>query len=68
MGSFLGQRACARLLAVCRTTGVKAPIIYDADAEHPIYAAITPARVIDTKAAQQMPIEPGAPMSLIFLL
>jgi len=43
-----------------KSCGVKAPVIYDADAEHPIYAAI--------KAAQQMPIEPGAPMSLIFLL
>jgi hypothetical protein len=43
-----------------KSCGVKAHVIYDANAEHPIYAAITPARVNDIKAAQQMPIEPGA--------
>ena len=40
--------------------GVKAHVIYDADAEHPIYAAMTPARTADITAARQMPIEPGA--------
>jgi hypothetical protein len=40
--------------------GVKAHVIYDADAAHPIYAAITPARTADITAARQMPIEPGA--------
>jgi hypothetical protein len=40
--------------------GVKAHVIYDADAEQPIYAAMTPARVNDIKAAKDMPIEPGA--------
>jgi hypothetical protein len=40
--------------------GVKAHVIYDAGAECPIYAAITPARVNDIKAAHQMPIAPGA--------
>jgi len=43
-----------------KSCGVKVPGIYDADAEHPIYAAIIPAHVIDIKTAQQMPIEPGA--------
>ena len=43
-----------------RTCGVKAHVIYDADAERPIYAAITAAKVNDIKAAQAMPIEPGA--------
>ena len=43
-----------------KSCGVKAHVIYDADAERPIYAAITPARVNDIKAAQSMPIEPGA--------
>ncbi len=43
-----------------RTCGVKAHVIYDADAERPIYAAITAARVNDIKAAQAMPIEVGA--------
>lgn len=40
--------------------GVKAHIIYDADAACPIYASITPARVNDITAAKTMPIEPGA--------
>ena len=40
--------------------GVKAHVIYDADAEQPIYAAITPARVNDITAAREMPIVPGA--------
>ena len=43
-----------------RSCGVKAHVIYDAGAERPIYAAITPARVNDIKAAHQMPIEAGA--------
>lgn len=34
-----------------KSCGVKAHVIYDADAEHPIYAVITPARVNDIKAA-----------------
>ena len=40
--------------------GAKMHVIYDADADQPIYAAITPARVNDITAAQAMPIEPGA--------
>jgi IS4 transposase len=40
--------------------GAKLHVIYDADADRPIYAAITPARVNDITAAQAMPIEPGA--------
>ena len=40
--------------------GVKAHVIYDADAERPIYAAVTPARVSDITAARDMPVEPGA--------
>ena len=40
--------------------GIKAHVIYDADAEQPIYAAITPARVNDITAAREMPIVPGA--------
>lgn len=40
--------------------GVKAHVIYDADAAHPIYAAMTPARGSDIAAAREMPIEPGA--------
>jgi len=40
--------------------GAKAHVIYDADAERPIYAAITTARVNDITAAKAMPIEAGA--------
>jgi hypothetical protein len=40
--------------------GVKLHVVYDPDADRPIYAALTPARVNDITAAQTMPIEPGA--------
>ncbi len=40
--------------------GAKAHVIYDPDADRPIYAAITPAKVNDITVAQAMPIEPGA--------
>jgi hypothetical protein len=40
--------------------GAKAHVIYDADADCPIYAAVTAANVTDTTAAQLMPIERGA--------
>jgi Transposase DDE domain/Domain of unknown function (DUF4372) len=47
-------RFCA---GVC---GAKLHVIYDADADRPIYAAISPANLNDITAAQAMPIEPGA--------
>jgi IS4 transposase len=40
--------------------GAKVHVIYDADADRPIYAAVSAAKVNDIAAAQQMPIEPGA--------
>jgi IS4 transposase len=40
--------------------GAKMHVIYDADADRPIYAAISAANVNDIIAARQMPIEPGA--------
>jgi IS4 transposase len=40
--------------------GAKVHVIYDADADRPIYAAISAANVNDITAAHQMPIEPGA--------
>ena len=40
--------------------GAKAHVIYDADADRPIYAAVTAANVNDITAAQTMPIEAGA--------
>jgi hypothetical protein len=39
--------------------GAKLHVIYDANAERPIYAAVTPARTTDITLAQAMPIEAG---------
>jgi len=44
--------------------GVKAHIIYDPNAAQPIYFAVTASNVNDITAAQAMPIEPGATMSM----
>lgn len=43
--------------AVC---GVKTHVIYDADADRPLYAGVTAGNVNDITAAQAMPIEAGA--------
>jgi DDE family transposase/uncharacterized protein DUF4372 len=43
-----------------KACGVKLHVVYDGDADRPIYTAVTPARVNDITAAQAMPIEPGA--------
>ena len=40
--------------------GAKMHVIYDADADCPIYAALSRANVNDITVAQAMPIEPGA--------
>ena len=40
--------------------GAKVHVIYDADADRPIYAAVSAAKVNDITMAKQMPIEPGA--------
>ena len=40
--------------------GAKVHVIYDADAERPVYAAVTAARVNDITVTQEMPIEAGA--------
>ena len=40
--------------------GAKAHVIYDPDADCPVYLAVTPANVNDITAAQAMPIEAGA--------
>jgi len=40
--------------------GAKAHVIYDPDADRPLYAAVSPARVNDITVAQAMPIEAGA--------
>jgi transposase len=41
-------------------SGVKMHVVYDATADCPIYAAITPQRINDISAAQAMPIQAGA--------
>jgi IS4 transposase len=40
--------------------GAKAHIIYDPDADQPLYLMVTPANVNDITAAKQMPIDPKA--------
>jgi IS4 transposase len=40
--------------------GAKLHVVYDADADRPIYAAVTAAKINDITAAQAMPITPGA--------
>lgn len=40
--------------------GAKAHIIYDPDADQPLYLMVTAANVNDISAAKEMPIEPGA--------
>lgn len=40
--------------------GAKAHVIYDPDADRPLYFAVTPATVNDITAAKEMPIEAGA--------
>jgi Transposase DDE domain/Domain of unknown function (DUF4372) len=53
-----GSAGWARFSAgVC---GAKVHVIYDADADRPIYAAVSAANINDITAAHQMPIEPGA--------
>jgi hypothetical protein len=41
-------------------SGVKAHIVYDPDADKPLYVEVTAARVNDITPAKTMPIEPGA--------
>ncbi len=43
-----------------KARGAKAHVIYDADAELPIYAVVTAAKVNDITVAKAMPIEAGA--------
>jgi IS4 transposase len=40
--------------------GVKAHIVYDPNADRPVYFAVTPSNVNDITAAQAMPLEAGA--------
>ena len=55
------NRLCADWARFSATAcGAKLHVVYDPDADRPIYAAVTPANVNDITAAQAMPIEAGA--------
>jgi hypothetical protein len=56
----LNQRSAAWARYSAGVCGAKVHVIYDADADRPIYAAVSAANINDITAAQQMPIEPGA--------
>jgi hypothetical protein len=56
----LDQRSAGWAHFAAGICGVKLHVIYDADADCPIYASITPRRVNDSTVAHSMPIEPGA--------
>ncbi len=43
-----------------KACGAKLHVIYDADAEQPLYASVTAAKVNDITAAHEMPVEAGA--------
>ncbi len=59
-GIPLNSRSLDWARYTAKVSGAKLHVIYDPDADQPIYAAITPSRRNDIAAAQQMPIEPGA--------
>src|SRR5260370_34512398 len=59
-GLRLDERSIEWARFSAKVCGVKLHVVCDANADRPIYAAITPARVNDITAAQAMPIEPGA--------
>jgi IS4 transposase len=56
----LNQRSAGWAQFSAGVCGAKVHVIYDADADRPIYAAVSPANVNDVTIAKQMPIEPGA--------
>jgi hypothetical protein len=55
--SGLSGRWATFAAGVC---GAKAHVVYDPDADAPLYASVTSAKVNDICAAKEMPIEPGA--------
>jgi IS4 transposase len=59
-----GLKLCARSADWARYSqkvcGAKLHVIYDPDADQPIYVALSAANVNDITCAQAMPIEPGA--------
>jgi Transposase DDE domain/Domain of unknown function (DUF4372) len=56
----LSERSAAWARFSAKACGAKLHVIYDADADRPIYAAVSAAKVNDITMAQRMPIEAGA--------
>lgn len=56
----LGERSAGWARFSAGVCGAKVHVIYDADADRPIYAAVSAANINDITAARHMPIEPGA--------
>jgi IS4 transposase len=56
----LNERSASWARFSAGVCGAKVHVIYDADADRPVYAAVSAANVNDITAAHQMPIEPGA--------
>jgi IS4 transposase len=56
----LNERSASWARFSAGVCGAKVHVIYDADADRPIYAAVSAANINDITAARQMPIEPGA--------
>lgn len=56
----LNRLSAAWARASATLCGAKLHVAYDPDADRPVYAAVTPARVNDITAAGAMPVVPGA--------
>lgn len=56
----LGERSAEWSRFSTKVCGAKLHVVYDPDADQPIYAAISAAKVNDITVAQTMPIEAGA--------
>lgn len=59
-GLKLDERSADWARFSAEVCGAKLHVIYDPDADRPIYASVSAANVNDITVAQQMPIEPGA--------
>ena len=59
-GLRLDMRSAAWARFSAKVCGAKLHVIYDPDADRPIYATVTAANVNDITPAQAMPVEPGA--------
>jgi Transposase DDE domain/Domain of unknown function (DUF4372) len=59
-GLRLDERSASWARYSAGVCGAKLHVIYDPDADRPIYAAVSAANVNDITPAQTMPIEPGA--------